>query len=148
MTNVLREAMREDIPAILQLYAQPDMDDGKVLPVRQAEDIFLRMQSYPGYTLYVAVQGEEIVGTFALAVMDTLAHQGAPSGLVEDVVVKVGRLREGIGRQMMAYAVERCRQYGCYKLALSSNAKRVNAHRFYETLGFERHGYSFTVPIE
>jgi len=36
-----------------------------------------------------------------------------------------------------------CRSAGCYKLALSSNLKRAGAHRFYDSLGFERHGFSF-----
>jgi hypothetical protein len=34
------------------------------------------------------------------------------------------------------------------KLALSSNVRRVYAHRFYETLGFERHGLSFAVFLD
>ena len=46
---------------------------------------------------------------------------------------------------MMRFALDRCRAKGCYKLALSSNAKRERAHAFYESLGFERHGYSFRV---
>ena len=37
------------------------------------------------------------------------------------------------------------RAKGCYKLVLSSNAKRERAHAFYESLGFERHGYSFRI---
>ena len=49
---------------------------------------------------------------------------------------------------MMEFALERCRQKGCYKLVLSSNAKRTRAHAFYELLGFERHGYSFRVDLE
>jgi GNAT superfamily N-acetyltransferase len=51
-----------------------------------------------------------------------------------------------VGRAMMAHAIEQCRKAGCYKLALSSNLKREDAHRFYESLGFERHGYSFVIP--
>ena len=36
-----------------------------------------------------------------------------------------------------------CRAAGCYKLTLSSNIARQGAHAFYDSLGFERHGYSF-----
>ena len=46
---------------------------------------------------------------------------------------------------MMAHAREQCRAAGCYKLALSSNLCREAAHLFYESLGFERHGYSFVI---
>jgi GNAT superfamily N-acetyltransferase len=53
----------------------------------------------------------------------------------------------GIGRRMMAFARERCAENGCYKLALSSNLKRERAHEFYESIGFEKHGYSFRVTF-
>jgi GNAT superfamily N-acetyltransferase len=45
----------------------------------------------------------------------------------------------------MAHAIEQARAAGCYKLALSSNAKRQAAHAFYESLGFQRHGLSFVI---
>ena len=48
----------------------------------------------------------------------------------------------------MANALVRARTRGCYKLALSSNARRADAHRFYEALGFERHGLSFAVFLD
>lgn len=51
------------------------------------------------------------------------------------------------GGQMMHFAMERCRESGCYKAALLSNKKKLNAHRFYESLGFEKHGYSFSVDL-
>ena len=39
------------------------------------------------------------------------------------------------------------REAGCYKLVLSSNQKRARAHAFYESLGFQRHGFSFSIEI-
>jgi len=143
----VRPATAADLPAVLALYAQPDLDDGKVLPLPEAESLHARFAAYPDYTLYVAEQGRAIVGSFALLVMDNLGHLGAPSGIVEDVVVDPARHSQGIGHAMMRFAVERCREKRCYKLMLSSNAKRGHAHAFYEGLGFERHGYSFRVDL-
>jgi hypothetical protein len=48
----------------------------------------------------------------------------------------------------MEHAMNACREFGCYKLTLSSNLKRERAHRFYEGLEFERHGYSFLIEIK
>jgi GNAT superfamily N-acetyltransferase len=145
---VVRKASAADIAAVLGLYAQPDLDDGNVLPVDQAVALFERFGRYPDYTLYVAEQDHEIVGSFALLVMDNLGHLGSPSGIVEDVVVAPARQGNGIGQAMMRFALERCCEKGCYKLMLSSNAKRARAHAFYESLGYERHGYSFRVDLE
>jgi GNAT superfamily N-acetyltransferase len=144
----LREACAADIAAVLDLYAQPDLDDGKILAVEQGVALFERFSRYPDYTLYVAEQDKQIVGTFALLVMDNLGHLGSPSAIVEDVVVAPDRQSQGIGAAMMRFALERAREKRCYKLMLSSNAKRARAHAFYESLGYERHGYSFRVDLE
>jgi GNAT superfamily N-acetyltransferase len=139
----IRAATSADLPAVLQLYAQPDFDGGNVLPIDEAERLLERFSAYPDYTLYVAEQSDEIVGSFALLVMDNIGHRGAPSGIVEDVVVAAAWHGRGVGHAMMNFAQARCREKHCYKLALSSNAKRERAHAFYESLGFARHGYSF-----
>jgi GNAT superfamily N-acetyltransferase len=140
----IREAAERDLPHILSLYSQPGMDE-VTLPLERAKEIFHRMKSYPDYRVYVAVHQGEVVGTFELLIMDNLAHMGAPSGVVEDVVVKEEFQGRGIGKQMMRFALDLCSKKGCYKMALSSNLKRDKAHRFYESLGFTKHGYSFLI---
>ena len=145
---VIRRAGAADLAAVLALYAQPDLDDGNVLTVADAERIFARFARYPAYTLYVAQQDRRIVGSFALLIMDNLGHLGAPSAIVEDVVVDPALHGNGIGQAMMTFAADEARAKGCYKLVLSSNARRERAHRFYEALGFERHGYSFRLRFD
>jgi GNAT superfamily N-acetyltransferase len=143
----IREARAADLPGILSLHAELESGDGDILPVEEARKIFLRIRKYPDYRIYVAVSDREIIGTFALLVMDNLAHMGAPSGIVEDVVVHRNWQGKGIGKQMMEFAMGYCREKGCYKVALSSNLKRDSAHHFYESLGFQKHGYSFMTEL-
>ena len=144
----IRPARSGDLSDVLALYAQPDFDNGNVLSLAEAEQLHARFARYPDYTLFVAERDGRIVGTFALLIMDNLAHLGTPSAIVEDVAVDAALHGEGIGRELMRFALAEAGKKGCYKLVLSSNAKRENAHRFYELLGFERHGYSFHVPCE
>ena len=138
-----RTASKADLPEILRLYAQPDLDDGQVLSLHEAEHIFERMANYHHYKIYVAVCDDRIIGTFALLVMDNLAHMGAPSAVIEDVAVDPKWQGRGVGKEMMHYALEMAGKAGCYKASLSSDLKRERAHAFYESLGFERHGYSY-----
>jgi GNAT superfamily N-acetyltransferase len=144
---VIRPAAAADLGKVLDLYAQPELDAGVVLPVETATRLHERFANYPDYTLYVAERGDDIVGTFALLVMHNLGHLGAPSAIVEDVAVAPSMQGQGIGKAMMQFALDRSREKGCYKLMLSSNAKREHAHAFYESLGFERHGFSFCVNL-
>ena len=142
----IRPATQADLPAILSLYTEIEMA-GPATDLAKAERVFERIRHYPDYTVYVAVEDGNIIGTFELLIMDNLAHSGAPSGIVEDVVVHPSRQGQGIGKQMMLFAMEQCRRAGCYKLVLSSNLIRERAHQFYEGLGFKRHGYSFVVSL-
>jgi GNAT superfamily N-acetyltransferase len=137
--------MEADLPAVLRIYAQPELDAGAVLSLEEARARFQRFSTYPCYRLYVAELDGAVVGTFALLIMDNLAHLGAPSGIVEDVGVLPEHRGRGVGRAMMLKARELCAEAGCYKLALSSNLRRTEAHAFYESLGFRKHGYSFIV---
>ncbi|WP_088348621.1 MULTISPECIES: GNAT family N-acetyltransferase [Rhodomicrobium] len=144
----IRPAQEADLPAVLALYAQPDMDDGKVLPLPVAARILDEFARYPNYTLYVAESGAAIVGAYTLLIMHNLGHLGAPSAIVEGVVVDPAAQGQGVGGAMMRHAMDEARGGGCYKLVLSSNIKRVRAHEFYDKLGFERHGISFTVRLD
>jgi GNAT superfamily N-acetyltransferase len=140
-----RAASKDDIPEVLRLYAQPDLDNGNVLSLPDAERHLERLADYPDYKIYVALCGTQLVGTFALLIMENLAHMGASSAIIEDFAVDPEWQQRGIGTQMMQYAMRLCRDKGCYKAALSSNLKREKAHEFYESLGFERHGYSYRI---
>jgi GNAT superfamily N-acetyltransferase len=146
--TILREAVEADLPAILELAGQPGMDDGVVLDIEAALAIFHKMMRYPSYRLFVAVRGGALAGTYALLVMDNLGHMGAPSAIVEQVLVAPNVQGGGIGTTMMHHAMEQARAARCYKLVLSSNIKRVDAHKFYDGLGFARHGQSFFVNLK
>ncbi|MDI3464014.1 MAG: Acetyltransferase, GNAT family [Nitrospira sp.] len=85
---------------------------------------------------------------FALLIMENLGHLGTPSAVIDDVAVDPAWQGHGVGNMMIHHALEVAREKGCYKAALSSNLKRERAHAFYESLGFERHGYSFRVSTQ
>jgi GNAT superfamily N-acetyltransferase len=148
MDIILREACESDLPHILSLYAQLGQDDGSVLSMEEASTLFTQIKSYPDYSIHIALDKDRVIGTFALLIMDNLGHCGTPSAILEDVVVAADMRGQGIGKLMMEYANELCRRKGCYKMSFSSNINREAAHRFYETLGFQKHGYSFYVSYE
>lgn len=80
----VRVATKADLRDILRLYAQPQIDNGKALPLDEATKLFHRIESYPDYSLHVACIDGEVVGSFALLIMDNLGHLGGPSGIVEE----------------------------------------------------------------
>ena len=46
MTATIREATEADLPAVLALYAQPGLDDGRVLSIEQARAVWVARYLY------------------------------------------------------------------------------------------------------
>lgn len=76
-TLLIREATASDLPDLMRLYAQPDLDDGKILPPADAQRILNQIAHYPNYKIYVAIREGYVAGTFALLVMDNLGHRAS-----------------------------------------------------------------------
>ncbi|MGW5697498.1 GNAT family N-acetyltransferase, partial [Streptomyces asiaticus] len=53
----------------------------------------------------------------------------------------------GLGTQLIEWAVEESRREGCALVQLTSDATRIDAHRFYERLGFEASHIGFKLPL-
>lgn len=145
MSITLRRARVDDVPQLMALYGLLDTGGEAVLEPADAQRRFAALTARDDHRIHVAERGGVIVGTYALVFVGGLAHTARDSAVVEDVVVAPHCQGEGIGRQMMDHAMAQCAERHCYKLALSSHLRREAAHRFYEGLGFRRHGYSFLV---
>jgi ribosomal protein S18 acetylase RimI-like enzyme len=144
----IRRATEADLEALLRLYGQPDFNNGRVTTLDQAKATLARMATYPDFAAYCAEIDGVVVGSFSLMIVDNLAHWGVSSALVENVVVASGHQGEGIGRAMIRAAFRLAEEKGAYKVALSSNIRSTRAHEFYESLGFEKYGFSFRLePI-
>lgn len=141
----IREAGEADLADILRAYTEAGIDGGRSFTLEEARQQLARLRQYPCNRVFAAFAGGVFAGTYTLIIFDKLAKRGAPEGIVEDVAVLPEFQRRGVGRTMMEHARGECRLAGCYKMALSSGAQREAAHRFYESLGFERHGYSFLI---
>jgi GNAT superfamily N-acetyltransferase len=146
MTPVeLREATVADLADIIRAYREAGIDGGLAFTLEEAREHFAALRQYPSYRVFVATADGVFAGSYALILLDNLAKRGAKAGVVEDVAVLPAFQRRGVGRAMMDHARAECRAAGCYKMMLSSNLKREGAHAFYDSLGFERHGYSFVI---
>jgi GNAT superfamily N-acetyltransferase len=144
----IRDAGVADLDSIAALYEAAGLDAPGSTDRQALRANFARLTALPGARVLVANADDgSPLGTLTLFILPLLAHRGAPEALVEDVAVHPSAQGQGVGRALIAHALRIAGEAGCYKLALSSNAKRTEAHAFYERLGFERHGYSFSVGI-
>lgn len=55
---------------------------------------------------------------------------------LEDLFVRPGARRAGVGARLVAFAVERARRRGCRRIGLGTNERNLPALRLYERAGF------------
>jgi GNAT superfamily N-acetyltransferase len=81
---------------------------------------------------------KEVIGTCHLTIMPSLTLQGSKRMNIEAVRVDEKFSGQGIGSWMMKKAIEFAKNNEVKILQLTTNKKRLDAHRFYERLGFEK----------
>ena len=147
MTNVpvsavqVRLASREDVPAIVQLLADDVLGAKREqatdpLP-RTYWDAFDAVVAQGGNELLVAELDGEVVGCLQLTIIPGLSRMGMTRGQLEGVRVSSTHRGRRIGETLVEAAAQRARERGCRVVQLTTDRSRVDAHRFYERLGFE-----------
>lgn len=91
----------------------------------------------PNNLLFVAERDGAIVATAQVTFVPTLVAQGSTRAIVEGVRVSSAMRSQGIGEKLLAFCEDVARQRGCHTLQLTTSMARVDAHRFYERIGYE-----------
>lgn len=137
-----RDATPADLPFIVGLYVEDSVVETEDDPAHAGDapylDALAAIDADPNQRLLVAELEGEAVGTIQLTFIPGIGRRGMWRGLVEGVHISASRRSEGLGGEMMGWALEQCEARGCGMVQLTSNKKRLDAHRFYERLGFKK----------
>ena len=148
---IFRRAAPEDLVAIVALLADDPIGRGRESPGSQPDpcyrDAFAAIERDPNQLLAVAERGGDVIGVLQLSFIPGLTRRGMGRGQIEGVRVASSQRAGGIGRAMLEWAIEECRRRGCGLVQLTSDKRRADAHRFYESLGFEatHQGYKLSL---
>ena len=146
-----RDATRDDLRAVVRLLADDMFGHDREDSVEPLPDVygagFDAMSAQPGNRLIVALDGEAVIGCLQLTVIHGVAQRGLTRGLIEGVAVASAHRNRGVGSAMLRHAVEAARAAGCGVVALTSNAARVDARRFYERFGFAASHVGFKLEL-
>jgi GNAT superfamily N-acetyltransferase len=144
----VRVASALDIPRIVELFGHGALVTGKEDPADPApyEDAMAEITRGDGDVLVAQVKGE-VVGVCQLIVFRHLQSKGGRCAEVESVHVHPEWRGKGIGRVLLGAALDRARALGCYRVQLTSDNARPDAHRFYTALGFEASHQGFKLTL-
>lgn len=138
MTDLrFRRARFEDLDPILRLLVEDHIAAVRETTDRSAyEGPLKELCASDDHMFWVAERHGQVVGCCQIIIFPGLSRRGARRGHIESVFV-AGALRgQGIGAAMMAEAEAVCRARGCTLIQLMSDKARIDAHRFYERLGY------------
>lgn len=148
----IRRAERQDLPQVIALFASDalgghgDTSDPDAFADYLAA--FERITAAPHEALYVAELDDEVVGTFQTTLLTSLVGRGASNMMIEAVQTRHDMRGKGIGEAMIRFAIEEARRLDLYKVQLTSNRDRKDAHRFYERIGFQPTHVGFKIRLK
>lgn len=137
----IRPATAEDVGAIAALFAEDEIGAMREAPADRAsyDRAFAAVAADPRELLVVAERDGRVVATLQLSILPGLSRRGATRGQLEAVHVHPSErgAGTGTGTMLVEWAMAEARRRGCALVQLTSDATRVDAHRFYQRLGFE-----------
>ncbi len=141
----VRRAAPADAPALVALAEAVAREDGRWIltteswrSVRDERRSLKAAQTHRDAAVYVAEEDGVVLGRLSLA-RDPLPASRHVADL--GLMVAADARRRGIGRMLLAQAVEWAREHGVRKLELHVFPWNEPALRLYESFGFEREGY-------
>jgi GNAT superfamily N-acetyltransferase len=148
VTITIRRATATDVGPIVAMLADDPLGAAREKPGDPAYlKAFEVIEADPHQFLAVADLDGEVVGTLQLTFTSGLSRLGMTRATVEAVRVRSDQRGAGLGERLMRWAIDEARARGCGLVQLTTDASRVDAHRFYERLGFTASHVGMKLPL-
>lgn len=136
----IRRAGAADVAAIVALLADDDLGQQRE-PVADPlpssyRRAFADIDRDPAHLLVVAEREGTVVATLHLTFLRYLTYGGGLRAQIEAVRVAREARGTGLGRELVAWAIDRARERGAHLVQLTTDTRRPDAQRFYASLGF------------
>ncbi|MGV3490887.1 MAG: GNAT family N-acetyltransferase [Devosia sp.] len=148
---IYRDATAADLGFIVRLI----VDDSVAATTDRADEpdhprylaALAAIDADPNQRLVIAEHDGQPVGTLQLTFIPGIARFGETRCIIEAVHVAPTHRNLGLGSELIRWAIEQARAHGCGLVQLTSNKKRLDAHRFYERLGFAKSHEGFKLAL-
>jgi len=138
----IRAAEMNDAAALAQLMCELGYETTKSEMQMRLEPIVAdeRLRAF------VAVRDGKVCGMISTLIYPSIEHNDLSGRIVALVILSAMR-RRGIGRSLIATAERDFTQRGIRRVGLNTQLAREDAHKFYESLGYERNGWRFVKQL-
>lgn len=146
---VVRSAATADLARLVELLALGGSRPGKEDPADLAAyaAALVEISCSPHNRVLVAEVDDEVLGACQVFAVRHLQEHGGLCAEIESMHVHPDHRGRGTGRVLLDHAVELARGWGCYRVQLTSNNVRTDAHRFYARAGFTASHQGFKLDL-
>lgn len=142
MTITFRRATQADAEPIASLLIE-------LGHAATAADVINRVRRslHSGTSWLLLAQSEnDVIGLISAELVPYFPN-GSTVCRVTALVVAARHRRLGLGEKLLARAADFAREHDCSSIELTSAHHRIDAHRFYERLGFSKTSLRFFRPL-
>lgn len=107
-----------------------------------ASEIFRQRMRYS--RTYIAVEGNVVMGAASLVLEQKYGHGGKFAGRIEDVAVRQGYQRRGIGLALTKHVIAEGKKLNCYKISLGC---KEHLQDFYVQAGMHKHDLEMRIDL-
>ena len=132
---MVREAKREDLDALLELYLFLHEDS---IPEKNShlEETWDQIIGDPNHHLIVYEMEGRIISSCVCVIIPNLTRNVRPYAFVENVVTHADYRGKGYATECLNFAKKIAEQENCYKMMLLTGSKKPETLRFYERAGY------------
>ena len=129
-----RTLTSSDLQSLLELYKQLDANDEQ--SAERSESVWKEIEDNGNIRYFGAVEEGRVVSTCYAVYIPNLTRNNRGICFIENVVTDQEYRNRGLASRVIDMAIEFAKKHHCYKVILQSGAARTDAHRFYESKGF------------
>lgn len=130
-----RKLTEEELLSLLELYKQLQPDDS--LSSEKSKIVWQEIENNPDIQYFGAVDDGKVVSTCYAVYIPNLTRNNRGICFIENVVTDEKYRNRGLASKVIDMAVAYAKEKDCYKVILQSGTARGEAHRFYESKGFD-----------
>ena len=147
---VCRRATRADLTRLVELLADDEL--GRDRDAAGADDpayeqAYAAIEADRNQLLLVGELQATVIAMLQLTFIPGLSRRGAWRANIESVRVASNLRSRGIGAWLIQRALLQAQERGCRMAQLTSDKRRIEAHRFYGRLGFAASHEGFKLAL-
>ena len=144
MNIIIRNSKLEEFNEVILLFKQ--LWPNKELNINDLKTVYDRGIESDTDKYICAEDNGKVIGFCAFSLVNNFWQEGYIA-YVYAMIVDESCRGKGIGRSLLEKAFDIAKLNKCKKIELDSGFPRVEAHKFYEQIGFEKRAYLFSKDL-